>query len=100
MDIRILPADVNISAPSWTIDNKKNAIRRGLSSIKGIGVSTAESIAANAPYESLEDLIEKNPARAVSGAPKYLKEGEWTGNLKVLRDAGALGSLGIGRDDD
>lgn len=100
MDIRLLGADVNISGATWTIDRKKGAIRRGLSSIKGIGVTAAEDIARNAPYSDIEELIQKNPARSVSGAPKYLKEGEWSGNLKTLRDAGALSSLGISREDD
>lgn len=100
LDIRLLQADVNISGATWTIDKRKGAIRRGLASIKGIGVPASKSIADNAPYESIEDLIEKNPARAVSGAPKYLKEGEWSGNLLKLKLAGALSSLGYGRDSD
>jgi DNA polymerase-3 subunit alpha len=98
-DIRLLQADVNISGANWTIDRKKNAIRRGLASIKGIGMNAAEEIASNAPYESLDELLEKNSARTISGAPKYKKEGEWSGNLLKLKEAGALSSLGYGRHD-
>jgi DNA polymerase-3 subunit alpha len=98
MEIRLLPADVNISGPTWTIDRKKNAIRRGLSSIKGIGVAAAEEIAANAPYNDVDELIELNSPRTVSGAPKLQKEGIWSGNLEKLKNAGALSSLGINRD--
>lgn len=98
-DIRLLQADVNISGASWTIDRKRSAIRRGLSSIKGIGKTAAEDLAANAPYESVEEMIEKCSNRTVSGAPKWLKEGVWTGNLQKLKEAGALSSLGYGRED-
>lgn len=99
MDIRLLRADVNISGPSWTLDRRKGALRRGLASISGIGYNAANEIAANAPYESVEEMIEKNSARTVSGAPKYLKTGEWSGNLEKLRAAGALASLGEIRAD-
>ena len=100
MDIRLLQADVNISGPSWTIDRKKGAIRRGLSSIKGIGKTAAEEIASNAPYTTIDELIERNSARSVSGAPAYKKDGRWSGNLEKLKNAGALASLGFGRGYD
>jgi DNA polymerase-3 subunit alpha len=98
--IRLLSADVNISGASWTIDEKKGAIRRGLSSIKGIGKTAAEELAGNAPYEDIEDMIEKCSNRTVSGAPLFKKEGTFSGNLEKLKEAGALGSLGIGRSSD
>lgn len=98
-DIRLLGADVNISNASWTIDEKKKAIRRGLLSIKGIGKAAAMELAENAPYTSLEEMIERNSNRTVSGAPKWKKEGVFSGNLEKLKEAGALASLGIGRSD-
>jgi DNA polymerase-3 subunit alpha len=97
LDIRLLSADVNISGANWTLDPKRQAIRRGLESIKGIGHTAAVEIEKNQPYEDIDELIELNSARTVSGAPKYLKDGEWTGNLMKLREAGALSSLGFGR---
>lgn len=97
IDIRILPPDVNISGKDWTIDRKKEAIRKGLSSIKGIGPAAAEDIANNRPYDTIEEMIEKCGSRTVTGAPAFLKSGTWSGNLSKLREAGALGSLGIGR---
>lgn len=97
--IRLLSADVNISGASWTVDRRKQAIRRGLSSIKGIGKTAADEIASNAPYNNLDELIEANSARSVSGAPKFIKEGVWSGNLQKLKEAGALSSLGIGKSD-
>jgi DNA polymerase III subunit alpha len=99
LGIRLLSPDVNISGPVWTLDRKKSAIRRGLSSIKGVGQSSAEQIAVNAPYEDIEELIAKNNARAVTGGKQFLKDGSYSGALDALRKAGALSSLGIGRDD-
>lgn len=104
--IRLLSPDVNISGPLWTIDEKRNAIRKGLSSIKGIGDAAAKDIAENAPYESFDELLELCEPRSISGKPKYLKsikDGEepfWSGNILKLKDAGALGSLGIARGDE
>jgi DNA polymerase-3 subunit alpha len=98
-DIRLLQADVNISDASWTIDRKKEAIRRGLLSIKGIGKAAAIELAENKPYESLDEILELNSNRTVSGKPEYLKTGEFSGNLKKLKDAGAFASIGIGRSD-
>lgn len=97
MDIRLLSADVNISGANWTLDVRKQAIRRGLESIKGIGKKAAEEIASNVPYETMEELLEKNTARTVSGAPAFKKDGTFSGNLLKLKEAGALSSLGIGR---
>ena len=95
MGIPILPADVNISGALWTIDRSENAIRRGLSSIKGIGNIAAECIADNAPYSSIDDLISKCPARMVTGGKQWKDARVLTGVLEKLRQAGALKSLGI-----
>ncbi len=99
LEIRLLPPDVNISGPLWTLDRNKNAIRKGLSSIKGVGMAAAQDIASKAPFDSFEDMLERCNARSVSGKPRYEKEGVWTGMIKTLRDAGALASLGIYRDE-
>lgn len=97
MGIRILPPDVNISGASWTLDRKYKAIRRGLVSIKGIGVSAADSIASNAPYDSIADLIAKCDSRAVTGGKTYLKDKKLNGVLAKLDSAGAFKSLIEGR---
>jgi DNA polymerase-3 subunit alpha len=91
--IRILPPDVNVSGATWTMDNDLGAIRKGLGSIRGVGDTTAVAIAAGAPYESVEHMIEALPARVVSGGKQYLADGSWTGILGKLRDAGALESI-------
>lgn len=97
--IRILPPDINISGAKWTIDRKKGAIRKGLSSIKGIGDTAAIDIEAQAPYTDIDDFIGRTGSRTTSGSPRYLKDGEWTGNLEKLKEAGALASIGIGKSD-
>jgi DNA polymerase-3 subunit alpha len=98
MGIRVLPPEVNISGEAYTIDRKVNAIRRGFTAIKGIGPAAAAAIVEerddNGEYTSVEDLIQRVPARAVSGGAKYLKDKEWTGTLKILREQGCLESLG------
>lgn len=95
MEVRLLRADVNHSNVSWAIDRDRMAIRRGLTSIKGIGESVARVIASNAPYSSLEDMIDRLPASPVTGGKKYTKDGSLGGVYAKLRDAGALHSLGI-----
>lgn len=97
IDIRLLPPDVNVSSDTWTIDRKARGIRKGLSSIKGIGPAAAQAIANGAPYVSIDDLIERIPARSVSGGAVYQKTGQITGKLLDLSNAGALSSLGIRR---
>jgi DNA polymerase-3 subunit alpha len=61
MKLRILPPDINRSGASFTaIDSK--TITYGLSSIKGI--KQVDDIIANAPYESLEDAVERIPTKS------------------------------------
>jgi DNA polymerase-3 subunit alpha len=91
--IRILSPDVNISGVGWTIDRKRNGIRKGLLSIKGVGEACAASIVANRPYQSIADLAARTDARAVSGAKLYLSEGRLTGRLLDLDNADAFDSI-------
>ena len=99
-DIRVLSPDVNVSGASWSIDRARGAIRRGLVSIKGVGKAVAEAIETNAPYESVEDMVDLIPARVLTGGKSAIKKGvvtpsELNGVLGKLRDAGALTSVGI-----
>ena len=92
--IRLLPPDVNISGTVWTLDTSRdNVIRRGLLSIKGVGAKAADEIVANAPYASMNDMIERVPARQLTGGKAWLKNGSFTGILKALYSAGALDEL-------
>lgn len=91
--IPVLRPAVNISGESWSIDRRRNAIRRGLSTIKGVGVKASAEIVAGYPYDSIEDLIERTDSRAVTGGKSYAKDGTLNGVLGKLNDAGALKEL-------
>lgn len=95
MGIRLMPPDINVSKALWTLD--KRGIRKGLLSISGVGEGAANAIAEHAPFTSIEDLIDRVPARAVTGGKKFLAEGEYSGVLKALYDSGALDEL-VGGD--
>lgn len=94
--VKVRPALVNVSGMSYTFDPVTHSVRRGLKSIKGIGVRAAEHLVANAPYTSLADLIEKCGTRPVTGGREFLASGmlsDLCGSLQVLYDAGALDGL-------
>lgn len=93
--ISILPVCVNRSGVLWTLSGREQAIRRGLTSIKGVGIKAAEAIAANAPYSSLDDLILRCPPQAVTGGKKWAKDGSLSGVLQALRQAGGLRQLNV-----
>jgi DNA polymerase-3 subunit alpha len=80
--IRLLKADVNVSGPVWTIDRQRRAIRKGLTTIDGIGRAVAEEVAQHAPYTDLADLQSRTAKRIVNAS-----------RIEKLRSGGALGSL-------
>ena len=89
-DIRILPADVNHSASRWTIDHKRQALRRPLASIKGVGPIAVDEIAAKQPFIDYQDLLARCDARKVTGGKK---PNEPNGVIRKLIDAGAMRSI-------
>ncbi len=92
--IRIMPAHVNKSAATYTIDGIY--IRKGLTAIKGVGRVAAAELALHAPYSSLQDLGERVTARKVGGAKGLaLKKSptECGGVVSALHDYGALDGL-------
>ena len=93
--LRVLPADVNASGMSWTMDRNKSAIRRGLLSIKGVGQAAAECVADHAPFGSIDELISRCPARIVTGGRQWKKEKVLKGTLRHLQQAGALKCLSV-----
>lgn len=114
MRIRILPPDIQISNPKWTMDPKRGAITKGLGSINGISVDRAQHIVDARPeggWQSAREMAESLPAGILSGRQQYLDladgktkkdgtpRGAWIGVMKALKEAGALESLGIGRED-
>jgi DNA polymerase III subunit alpha len=106
--IRVLPPDINVSGPKWTMDVKRKAITKGLGSIKGISSERAEAILAARPdggWSSVRALAESLPAGVLSGRSQYLDllngktkrdgtpTGGWIGTMKALKEAGALENL-------
>jgi DNA polymerase-3 subunit alpha len=113
MNIRILPPDVTISGARWTMDSKRNAITKGLASIKGVGEAAQAIVEAREqrPFTSVRDLAERLPAGILTGRNQYLDMvngktkrdgtplGGWVGKMKALKEAGALKSLGVEAGD-
>ncbi len=95
MKIPVLPVDVNKSGASWTMDPEKEAIRKGLSTIKGVGGKAADEIAHNSPYSSVSEIIQRCPSRIVTGGKSWESKGTLNGVLGNLRQAGALKSLNV-----
>lgn len=94
--VRILAAHVNKSGLTYTVDRDRQAIRKGLVSVKGVGPIAAAELAEKAPYTSLSDLGERVIARRVSGAKGLaLKKepAECGGVIAALHDYNALDGL-------
>ena len=94
MGLKIRRADVNTSGVSWSLDRKIKGIRRGLTSIKGIGHAAANAISDYAPYTDIDDFVARS-GKQVTGKADYRRDRSWKGTLAILREAGALQSLGI-----
>lgn len=114
MGLRILPPDIAVSGAKWTMDPKRGAITKGLGSIKGVSTAKAAELVARRPEDGWEDaraLAEAFPPAVLSGRQQYLDlidgktkrdgtpRGGWIGTMKALKEAGALESLGVGKDD-
>lgn len=92
--IRVLPPDINLSSESWTMDKKRNAIRRGLGAIKGIGPKAATDLILNQPFKSIKDVYLRC-GRSVTGGDQYMitkDHRDLIGTMKVLLDSGAFES--------
>lgn len=112
--LRILPPDIQVSGAKWTMDARRKAVTKGLASIKGLGAAKALAIVEARPeggWESLQQMAETLPTSALTGKNDYLDmvagktkrdgtpKGGWIGVMKMLKEAGALESLGVGADD-
>lgn len=92
--VRVLPPSLNISGATYTADQERGVIRKGLRSLDGIGEVTAGVIASLAPFRDLDDLVERAPSRPVSGGKNYDGTPEsLNGVLGKLRDQGMLDLL-------
>jgi DNA polymerase-3 subunit alpha len=100
--IRISKADINASASTYAVDQRRGVIRRGLQAVPGVGATVADAVVdtrATKPFSSVADLVGRVPARPVSGGKEFKAAGteasldHLKGVLGKLRDAGALDSL-------
>lgn len=99
LGFNIVKADVNDSDLGWKVDPKRNnALRKGLRAIPGIGDKVAEVIIterdANGPYQSIQDFVDRLPARPVSGGRNWKSKGELVGVCRTLYEANAFRSMG------
>ena len=94
--VRVLPPHVNKSQATYSVDKERVAIRRGLTSVKGVGKVASRELATKAPFTSLTDIGERVLAKRVTGS-KYLPlkktPQECGGNIEALWEAGALEGL-------
>jgi DNA polymerase-3 subunit alpha len=98
--IRVLAPEINTSGASYTIDEARGAIRRGLQSIHGVGSISAEKLHGLQPFTDLSDLVARCSHRVsgwkeFDGSPESL-----TGVLERLYDSGCLTTLIHGRKSD
>lgn len=63
--IEILPPDINESGKTFTLTSD-TTIRYGLGAIAHVGAKAIKEILKNRPYSSLEEFVDKNPARIVN----------------------------------
>ena len=94
--ITVRGAHVNKSGTHYSIDTDGKSIRKGLTSIKGVGEAAAEDLAAHAPYTSLADLAARCNARKVTGAKALAQNhrpDSCGGVIAALAAAGALDEL-------
>src|SRR3990167_2366514 len=94
LGIKLLSPDINESKLNLNLTTERN-LRKGLLTIKGIGQTGAENIIEFQPYDSVEDFCNKVSSRAITGTKDYPRTKEFKGKLKVLKEAGALGSFGV-----
>jgi DNA polymerase-3 subunit alpha len=95
--VATLAAHVNRSQVTYTAEPERNAIRKGLISIKGIGPAAATELAAKAPYASLTDLAQRVIHNKVTGTKPFLLQKldpvSAGGQLAALHNAKALEGL-------
>lgn len=94
--VLILPPHVNQSAATYTKDVDRNAIRKGLLSVRGVGEVASRELAAKAPYKSLTDMGERLLPKKVSGAKALALKTppqDCGGIITALDEVGALDGM-------
>ena len=92
--VRVLAPEINTSGATYTVDEQRGAIRRGLQSIDGVGAISAARLQALQPFKDLDDLVQRAAAQTVSGHKEYDGTPQsLTGVLGKLYASGALAVL-------
>lgn len=94
--LRIMPPHVNHSDVTFSFDRERNAIRKGLIAVKGVGPTGAAELKAKAPYASLTDMAERCSGKVSGLKPFHLKgldPVDAGGMLAALEAAHALEGL-------
>lgn len=93
--IRVLSPHINLSAQSYTVDRKRGSLRKGLTSVKGVGLVVATLLAENAPYSSLTDMGRRLPTKVGGAKNLALRKPpeECGGAIAALHDIGGLDGL-------
>lgn len=63
LKIKIFPCNVNKSKALFSVEDK--GLRRGMASLKGVGLKAAEVIEKLAPFDNLENFVEKTMNESV-----------------------------------
>lgn len=99
--VRIREPHVNYSESTYAVDKDHGVIRKGLRSVRGVGERTAEVVASLRPYKDLADLVERTPARPVTGGKNFDGTGKsLIGVLGALYESGALQGLREGTTEN
>jgi DNA polymerase-3 subunit alpha len=97
--IRVLAPDINVSGATYTVDEQRDAVRKGLQSVDGVGAISAEKLEALQPFDGLDDLVQRAATASVSGHKEYDGTPEsLTGILGKLWASGCLARLERERD--
>lgn len=94
--ISIRQPDINSSGANYTLDHRFGVIRRGLTSIKGVGRVSAQELEAKQPYKDLDDLCDRTLPSKVSGGKDYRASRnpkDICGVIEKLMESGALESI-------
>ena len=92
--LKIKSPSINRSGVVYAMDPSRKYIRRGLQSIKGVGIAMARDLVAHQPYEDWADFQAKLTGTKVTGL-KTFKPGktyvdELVGTVKALHEAEAF----------
>ena len=95
--IKVRRADINDSNINYSVDSTGKAIRKGLSSVKGVGLPTAEEIINKRPtggYKDMSEFCHLVDRRKVTGVKPYLESQDMSvGIVGKLNDIGVLDAI-------